>query len=203
MSLLSLFALLDLPTIFGGHTYDTGSSPPRESVGDDGETGIGTPYVVAVLLLALVTVGLLAWLSPSKARAKLKPAAPAALMAVIIVAPLALWAGSSGGDEKSLLVERATGVTGAPEFIVYLGEDDLNTLDTTNGKRAVRVECLGRDGKVVLDARQRWPFVNEPGYDYPHVHQAASPEQLQRAERCRLRGTRVRLEGDVEGPVGG
>ena len=111
--------------------------------------------------------------------------------------------GVLGGDQKSLIVERATGMTGAPEFIVYLGEDDVNTLDTTNGKRAVRVECLGRDGKVVLDARQRWPFVNEPGYDYPHVHQAASPEQLQRAERCRLRGTRVRLEGDVEGPVSG
>ena len=58
MRLLSVFALLDLPTIFGGHTYDTGSSPPRESVGDDGPGGIGTPYVGAVLLLALVTAGL-------------------------------------------------------------------------------------------------------------------------------------------------
>ena len=35
------------------------------------------------------------------------------------------------------------------------------------------MECLGRDG-LVLGARQRWPFVTEPGYDYPHVHQAAS-----------------------------
>jgi hypothetical protein len=200
---LSVIGLLDLTTFFGGHSYDTGS-PPRVSTGDDGGGGIGTAHIVAVALLALVTAGLMLWLSPSGARAKLRPAAPAALMAVIVVAPLALWAASpSGGDEKSLIVERATDLSGAPELIVYLGEDDLNTLRTTNGEKAVRVECRGRDGQVILDARQRWPFVSEPGYDYPHVHQAASFEQLQRADRCRLRGTRVRLEGQVEGPVRG
>jgi hypothetical protein len=200
---LTLLGLLDVPTFFGGHGYDTGNSP-RVSTGDDQEGGIGTTHIVAVALLGLVTAGLMLWLSPSGARARLRPAAPAALMAVIVVGPLVLWAASpSGGDEKSLIVERATDLRGAPEFIVYLGEDDLNNLDTTHGKRAVRVQCRGRDGRVILDARQRWPFVNEPGYDYPHVHQAASLEQLQSADRCRLRGTRVRLEGQVEGPLRG
>jgi hypothetical protein len=199
--LLTVLGLLDLPTFFGGHGYDTGSSP-RVSTGEDAGGGIGGVHIVAVALLALVTAGLMLWLSPPGAR--LRPAAPAALMAVIVVGPLAVWAASpSGGDEKSLIVERATDLRGAPEFIVYLGEDDLNTLDTTNGKRAVRVQCRGRDGRVILDARQRWPFVNEPGYDYPHVHQAATLEQLQRADRCRLRGTHVRLEGQVEGPLRG
>ena len=76
----------------------------------------------------------------------------------------------------------------------------MNTLETTDGRRAVRIECFDRDGQVILDAEQRWPFrVNEAGYDYPHVHQAATREQLQQADRCELRGTRVRLEADVKG----
>ncbi|MGH2798081.1 MAG: hypothetical protein ACRDLY_11060 [Thermoleophilaceae bacterium] len=201
MRLLSVFALLDLPTVFGGHTgYESGV--PRREGGDDG-AGIGMASIVAVLLLILVTVGILVSLNPAGARAKLRSLAPAALMVVILAAPLGLWAASSGGDERSLIVERATTRTGAPEFIVYLGEDDLNTLETTRGKRAIRVECRNRDGRVVLDERQKWPFITERGYDYPHVHQAASREQFQRADSCRLRGTRVRLEAEVEGPLTG
>jgi hypothetical protein len=79
----------------------------------------------------------------------------------------------------------------------------LNTLNATNGKRTVRVECLGRGGQAVLDAKQKWPFVKEPGYDFPHAHQAASPEQVQRADRCRVTGTGVTLEADVEGALTG
>lgn len=122
-------------------------------------------------------------------------------MGVAIATPLVLWAASSGGVEQSLIVERATGLTGAPELLVNLTDEDLNKLQTTRGRRAVRVECLGRGGQVVLDAKQRWPFINEPGYDYPHVHQRATRDQLVRADRCRLRGTRIRLEADVEGAL--
>jgi hypothetical protein len=84
---------------------------------------------------------------------------------------------------------------------VSLGEDDLNTLDTTHGRRAVRVQCVGRTGQTVVDATQRWPFIYEKGYEYPHIHQPASREQVQRADRCRVRGTRVRLEASVEGAL--
>jgi hypothetical protein len=102
---------------------------------------------------------------------------------------------------ERLLVERATSRAGTPELIVYLGDEDLNTLETSKGKRAVRLECLGRRGHVLLEATKRWPFVNERGFAYPHVHQPASVGQLHRVDRCRLRGTRVRLEADVEGAL--
>jgi len=199
--LASVFSLLDLPTVIGGHTYDIGSSSSRESGGGDGGGGIGTASIVAVLAVVLVTVGVLASLNPTSARRKARSAAPAALMVVIVAMPLVLWAASSGGVEQGLIVERATDLPGGPELLVNLADKDLNKLQMTRGRRAVRVECLGRGGEVVLDARQRWPFISEPGYDYPHVHQRATREQLVQAERCRLRGTRVRLEAEVEGAL--
>jgi hypothetical protein len=211
--LLSIVGALDLPIIVAGHQYDFGSSPPGEPGDDDGGGGIGMASIVAVLFLTLVTVGVLAWLNrreqgprdESRAGAlKMKTIVPVALTVVLIGTPLALWTASSGDEEETLIVERATGVTGSPEFIVYLEDDDLNTLKTTHGKRTVRMECLGREGQVVLDSKQRWPFIDdEPGFDSPHIHQAASQEQLQQADRCRLRGTRVRLEADVRGTVTG
>jgi hypothetical protein len=198
-----LFALIDLPSLEAGHQYDFRDVPPGESSGDSEEGGIGTPWILAVVVLALLAVALLVSLNPSKAIARLKALAPKALILVVIAVPLIAWAASSNGDEQqSLTVERWTNDAGASELIVLLGEKDLNTLETTNGSRTVRLECVGRDGEVVLDAEQRWPFVdNEPGYDSPHAHQAASREQLQRADRCRLRGTRVRLEADVKGAL--
>lgn len=199
--LLFVSALLDLSFILGGHSYDFDGLSRGDSGGDHEESGIGVGWILAVLFLALFTVGLLVSLDPSGAIAKLKAVAPRALIVVLIAAPLIGWAASSRSEEKSLIVERATGLTGAPELLVSLADEDLNTLRTTNGTRVVRVECVGRDGQVVLDAEQKWPFINEPGYDYPHAHQAASPEQLQRADRCRLRGTRIRLEADVTGAL--
>jgi hypothetical protein len=196
----SALYLLDIPTVFGGHTYDIGGSA-RESSGGDGGGGIGTASILAVLALTLVTVGVLASLNPASAGRKLRSAGPAALMGVVIAAPLILWATSSGGVEQSLIVERATDLPGGPELLVNLTDEELNKLQTTRGRKAVRVECVGRGGEVVLDARQRWPFIIEPGYDYPHVHQRATREQLVQAERCRLRGTRVQLEAEVEGAL--
>jgi hypothetical protein len=203
MRILAL--LLDVPFIEAGHQYDFRDVPPGESSGEGGGGGIGTVWIVAVGLLALVVVALFVSLNPSKAIARLKAVAPKALILVVIAVPLIAWAASSGGDEQqSLVVERWTNDAGAPELIIWLGEKDLNTLETTDGKRTVQVECVGRDGQVVLDAEQTWPFVdNEAGYDAPHAHQPASREQLQRADRCRLLGTRVQLETDVTGALTG
>jgi hypothetical protein len=196
MRILAL--LLDVPFIEAGHQYDFRDVPPGESSGEGGGGGIGTVWIVAVGLLALVVVALFVSLNPSKAIARLKAVAPKALILVVIAVPLIAWAASSGGDE------RWTNDGGAPELIIWLGEKDLNTLETTDGKRTVQVECVGRDGQVVLDAEQTWPFVdNEAGYDAPHAHQPASREQLQRADRCRLLGTRVQLETDVTGALTG
>jgi hypothetical protein len=199
MQLLAL--LLDIPSLEAGHQYDFRDVPPGESDGGGEVGGIGMPWIIAVVVLALVAVAVLVSLNPSKAIARLKAVAPKALILVIIATPLIAWAASSnGGEQESLIVERWTNDAGAPELIISLGTKDLNTLETTNGKRTVGVECVGRDGIVVLAAEQRWPFIDgEPGYDSPHAHQAASREQLQRADRCRLRGTRVRLEADVTG----
>jgi hypothetical protein len=212
---LSVVGAPDLPIIVAGHQYDFRGSPPGETGGDDGGGGIGMASIVAVLILAVVTVGVLAWLNRREhgprdesrvAALKLRTIVPVALTVVLIATPLALWTASSQDkdDDDTLIVERATGTTGTPELIVYLEDDDLNTLKTTHGRRTVRMECLGREGQVVLDAEQRWPFINnEPGFDSPHMHQVASREQLQQADRCRLTGTRVRLEADVEGTLKG
>jgi hypothetical protein len=185
--------LLDL-LVFGGHT---GYGRELRGSSTDDEQGIGAIWIVAVLILAVGTVGLLVGLSPSSTKAKIKSAVPGLLIAAIMGTPLALWAATSESAEN-LTVERATSRTGTPEFIISLDEDDLNTLGTTNGKTTVRLQCLSSEGQVVLDAKQGWPFKKERGYEDPHAHQAASSSQLRGATRCRLEGTKMRLESEVE-----
>jgi hypothetical protein len=191
-----------LPPLAGHTGYNPGNVTPGDSAGDGGASGgLGAPWIFAAIGVALVAVALLVWLSPGSTRARLRALAPKVLILVIIAAPLVAWAAASqrGGGEK-LIVERWVNPAGAVQLIVSLADEGMNTLETTDGRRAVRIECFDRDGRVVLDAEQRWPFrVNEAGYDYPHVHQAATREQLQQADRCELRGTRVRLEADVKG----
>jgi hypothetical protein len=207
-----VFALLDSSLVLAGHGYDFRSSPSGESAGDDDAGGLSMEWIAVVLLLAVVTVAVLMWLNRRErepgedhglSAVKLKSVAPLALILAVIATPLVVWTTSSGGDEKSLMVERWTSLKGAPELLVSLGEDDLNTRKTTNGRKTVRLECRGRQGQAVLDSKQKWPFVKEPGYEYPHAHQAASPEQVQRADRCRLSGIGAPLEAEVEGALTG
>ena len=197
----SVLELADLQVVLAGHGYDLGGGTGREPSGDDGGGGITARWIVAVLILALVTLGLLVSLDPSGARARLRRVAPKAVILLVVAAPLIAWTAFSGGEAKSLMVERWIGVSGTPELLISLGEEDLNTVETTDGRRAVRVECVDREGQVILDSEQEWPFVKEAGYEYPHAHQEATREALQRADRCRLRGTRVRLEAEVEGAL--
>jgi hypothetical protein len=206
--------LLDSILILGGHGDSvTGNPMPGGETSSEDGGGIGTAPIVAVLLLAVVVVGLLVWLNREERETEDEVAertprrrsiAPAALIALVIATPLIVWTASSGGDdEKSLIVERWTNDKGTPELIVSLVEDDLNTLKATNGKRTVSLSCVGRQGQAVLEAEPKWPFITERGYDYPHVHQAATSEQVQRADSCRLRVSRVSLEADVEGALTG
>jgi hypothetical protein len=199
------FALDFLTTVLAGHGYDVGGSSRGESDGEAEIAGLSLPWILAAGSVALITAGVLAWLNPG-VRNRLtamrwKTAAPKALIVIIIVAPLVAWSASAGNDEtpEDLRVQRDTALTGDPELLVSLGEDDTNTLATTNGKKTVRIVCVGRGGQVVVDVRRKWPFVNERGYDYPHTHLVISRTQVQRAQQCRLRGTRVRLEAEVEG----
>jgi hypothetical protein len=202
IDLLGLVVDLDLP--LAGHGYDVGGPnvPDADDIGDDPNGGLGAPWILAATFLALSTVGLLVWLNPSGAMARLRTYGPKALIVLIIAAPLVAWTASSRDDgEKSLTVERWTALDGTPELLVSLGDKALNVLATTNGKRVVRVKCVDRDGRIVLDAKQKWPFIYERGYEYAHAHQKTSRQQLQRADRCRLQGTLVRLEAAVKGAL--
>jgi hypothetical protein len=197
---LLLFVALDfLPTILAGHGYDVGSSSRRESDGEDEIAGLTMPWIIAAGSLALITAGLLVWLNPDLRR-RARSVAPKAVIVLIIAAPLVAWTATSGDETKEALkVDRETALTGAPELLISLGDDDVNTLKTTGGKRTVRVRCVGRDGKVVLAARTGWPFVDERGYDYAHTHVVATRAQVQRAQSCRLLGTSPLLQAEVEG----
>jgi len=191
-----------LPPLAGHTGYNPSNVTPGDSAGDGGGGGgLGAPWVVAALVLALATVALLVWMSPPGTRARLRTLAPKVVILIVIAVPLVAWAAvSQRSSGEKLAVERWVNPAGRVELIVSLTDEGMNTLETTEGRRAVRIKCFDRDGQVVLDAEQRWPFVvNETGYDYPHIHQAATRQQLQRADRCELRGTRVRLEADVKG----
>jgi hypothetical protein len=201
-----LSSALDLlTTVVAGHGYDVGGSG-RESDGETEIAGLSMMWIMAAGGVALVTAGLLVWTSPETrarlARVRWRAVAPKAAIVLIIAAPLVAWTASSAGEDekpKDLRVQRGTALTGDPELLVSLGEDDLNTLEMSRGKKRVRVVCVGRDGEVVVDVRRKWPFVNELGFDYPHTHLVISRAQVQRAQRCRLRGTTVPLAADVEG----
>jgi hypothetical protein len=193
-----------LTTVVAGHGYDVGGSG-RESDGETEIAGLSMMWVLAAGGLALVTAGLLVWTSPETraklARVRWRAVAPKAAIVLIIAAPLVAWTATSGEEEKTpdLRVQRSTALTGAPELLVSLGEDDLNKPQTNGGKRSVRVICVGRDGKVVLNVKKQWPFMNELGFDYPHTHLVTSRAQVQRAQRCSLQGTKVPLAAPVEG----
>jgi hypothetical protein len=193
---LPLSAWLESIFVIAGHT--DARYQFRESGGGDDGGGIGVVPIVAVLVLTLVTIGLLIGIDRPE---RLRSVAPAAFLGGIIVVPLVLWTVSAGSDDRRLLVERGADAKGVPGLVVSVADKKLNRLKTTKGKTTVRLECFGRTGQMLVHATQRWPFVTERGFPYPHIHQAATPEQLQQAERCRLRGSRVPLEADVEGPL--
>jgi hypothetical protein len=193
-----------LTTVVAGHGYDVGGSG-RESDGETEIAGLSMMWILAAGGLAVVTAGVLVWTSPETraklARVRWRAVAPKAAIVLIIAAPLVAWTATSGEEEKTpdLRVQRSTALTGAPELLVSLGEDDLNKPQTNGGKRSVRIVCVGRDEKVVLNVKKQWPFMNELGFDYPHTHLVTSRAQVQRAQRCRLRGTKVPLAAAVEG----
>jgi hypothetical protein len=203
--------MLDFTLVLAGHGDSiTGNYRSGGSSNSDDGGGIGMAPIVIVALLAVATAGILIWLNrqekdPGERAGRrplnLKAFAPFGFLVAVIAAPLAMWTASSGGDDRTMIVERSTSVKGEPEFLVALVKKDLNKLELTNGKRTVRIECLDRDGSTLAAGEQKWPFVIERGYDYAHAHQPATSEQVQRAARCRLIGTSEKLEADVKGSL--
>jgi hypothetical protein len=124
--------------------------------------------------------------------------APVIVIVLLVVGPLAIWAatsgGSGGGDKQGLIVERGVSITGEPELVLSIAGD----VEVTSGASSVTVECLDKDGKTLIKGTQPWPFIEEPGYPYAHVHQVDSPEKVEGARRCRVLGTNARLEAKVQ-----
>jgi hypothetical protein len=124
---------------------------------------------------------------------------PVIVILVLVGAPLAVWAATSGGsdseEKKGLIVERNVSLTGAPELVISIAGGGV---EVTNAADSVRIECVDKDGKVIVKGTQPWPFIEEPGYPYPHAHQSGSPEKIQGARRCRVLGTNTRLEAPVQ-----
>jgi hypothetical protein len=131
-------------------------------------------------------------------RLDLRRHAPVILIALLVVAPLAIWAATSGGsgeeDKQGLIVERGVSTTGEPELILSIA----GNVQVTGGASSVTIECVDKDGKVLIKGTQPWPFVEESGYPYPHAHQVDSPEKVEGARRCRVLGTKARLESEVQ-----
>ena len=123
--------------------------------------------------------------------------APAIVIVVLVAAPLAIWAASSGGssdgDKEGLIAERGVSLTGAPELVLSIA----GPAEVTSGASSVRVECTDKDGNVIVKAEQPWPFIEEPGFPYAHVHQGGDAEKIEGARRCRVLGTNKRLEAAV------
>jgi hypothetical protein len=199
-----LLRLVEVELPIGGHGYDFNPGFPDNSDDDDGEGGIPTFYLVAVGLITTITLGVLVALDPSGAIAKMKRFGPKAVIVLVIAAPLVAWTAASQSDKaEDLIVERWTALDGAPELLVSLGDKALNTLATTKGKRVVRVRCVDRAGKLVIDGEHKWPFVWEKGFDYAHAHQKATRVQLLEIDRCSLIGPRIHMQAGVKGALTG
>jgi hypothetical protein len=131
-------------------------------------------------------------------RLDLRRHAPVIVIVLLVVAPLAIWAATSGGsgdgEKQGLIVERGVSVTGEPELVVSIAGD----VKVTSGATSVTIECVDKNGKVLIKGTQPWPFIEEPGYPYAHVHQVDSPEKVEGARRCRVLGTDTKLESKVQ-----
>jgi hypothetical protein len=122
--------------------------------------------------------------------------APLILIAVLVIAPLAIWAATSGGsgDEDGLIVERSVSVTGAPELVISIVGD----AQVTSGATTVRVDCRDAAGKVTVRSEHPWPFPPEPGFEYSHTHQGGDADEIEQTRRCRVLGTNKELEAEVK-----
>ena len=128
----------------------------------------------------------------------LRRRAPAIVIALLVLGPLAIWAATSGGSgegkEQGLIVERGVSFTGAPELILSIA----GNVQVRSGATSVEVRCFDKAGKVIISGTQPWPFVDESGFPYPHAHQGGSPGEVEGARRCRVLGTDTRLEAGVQ-----
>ena len=92
--------------------------------------------------------------------------------------------------------------TGALELVVSVRDRAVNRPETAGGRGSVRLECLDRGGQLVLSSDHSWPLGDDFGSGLPHAHEPIAGDRVAVIESCRLRGTRVRLEGRLTGRPG-
>jgi hypothetical protein len=114
----------------------------------------------------------------------------------LIVAPVLIWAATSGGSDNELRIDQGVSLVGQPEIVVNVPKN-LNTPAETNNSSNVKLICVDASGDPVLSTDQDWPFIDEPGYPWPHIHQPVTPQQLQRIAKCRIDGTKTKLQGNL------
>jgi hypothetical protein len=122
---------------------------------------------------------------------------PAILIALVIIVPVAIWAAGSGGEDDGLRVEQNVSYyTGGPEIVVAIPRK-YNNMAETNDKANVLLVCFDSGGKQLFKANQDWPFIEEPGYDRPHIHYPVSDAQLKALATCTVRGMKHQLSGSL------
>jgi hypothetical protein len=125
-----------------------------------------------------------------------KTIVPALAILALIIVPVLVWAATSGGSGDKLRIDQGVSVYGEPEIVVNVPKKLNNPAEAHNAPQ-VHLVCVDGGGKTVLEDDQDWPFINEPGYPYPHIHQPVTPQQLQAIAKCRVEGTKTKLEGNL------
>jgi len=125
-----------------------------------------------------------------------KTIVPALGILALIIVPVLVWAATSGGSGDKLRIDQGVSVFGGPEIVVNVPKK-LNLASETGGATSVKLICEDGRGNAVLSTNQPWPFINEVGYPYPHIHQSVTPKQLQAIATCHLVGTKTKLSGNL------
>jgi len=105
-------------------------------------------------------------------------------------------AGGESGDAQAIVVEQFTTPDGVVEVLVTVSQE-LNVPATAGGAKNVVFECVDGKDEVVLNSQQSWPLLSDGDPPAPHVHQPATPEELQQLSKCRFPDTKPVLEGRV------
>jgi hypothetical protein len=86
--------------------------------------------------------------------------------------------------------------------VIYVQDRADNVSAAAGGSQTVTVECLDKRGKVLVRNPQTWPFGYPDGEQLdPHVHQSVDERVAALVTRCRLKGTKPLLEGEIGGPT--
>ena len=116
------------------------------------------------------------------------------LVALALAGQSAPGGGASRARPAGLRLEPSAG--DPTQLTIYLEDIGVNRPETNGGRPRVTVDCLDKDGTVVVTAEEPWPFAGTDGSTSPpHVHISMQDWQLRLIARCRLAGTTPPLGG--------